>query len=327
MKKILCILLAGILLCGCAQGQPAETTRPSEETKAPTIPTYVEPEESEKPTITTYPEADNPVKNLFISMGEDDKNILRMDVYYNEDGSARVEYVGKEKKVGIFDGNVLHGIAEAFLQSGLPALHGQDAYVEGKAIASMYVEMEDGTMFAVGYSGQIPQVYRDGYEKLDQFFAGLTADLPVYVPQPLVMGEVEGTLLWQMLDILNNSSIAYLDAYTISQVPKDEHFAFTVGLSSDEGIATAVSCAPMMMTDAYSLVIVKLNGVKAEDVCADFEKNLDWQKWVCVAPDKAMLAVKDDMVLCLMAMEQGFAYTAAGIAKTGWTEVKTLERP
>ena len=82
-----------------------------------------------------------------------------------------------------------------------------------------------------------------------------------------------------------------------------------------------------MMTEAYSLVIVKLDGAKAEDVCSDFEENLDWHKWVCVAPDQAMIAVKDDMVLCLMATQQVFESTAAGITKTGWTEVKTLERP
>ena len=313
MKSLICILLAAMLMCGCAAGKTSETTLPPEETKMPTIPIYAEVE--------------NPVKFLSVSMGQDYENILRMDVFYNEDGCVHVEYVGKEKKVGTFDANVMHGITEAFLQCGLTALHRQDVYGDGEANASMYVEMEDGTMFAVGYSGQIPQAYQDGYEKLDQFFAGLTAVLPVYVPQPLVMGEVEEALLKPMLDILNNSGNAYLDAYTVSQVPKDEYFAFTVGLSSEEGIASAVSCAPMMMTDAYSLVIVKLDGAKAENVCADFEKNLDWLKWVCVAPDQAMIAVKDDMVLCLMAMEQGFEYTVTGIIKTGWTEIKTLERP
>lgn len=313
MKKLISILLAVFLLCGCTAGKPAETTLPTETTQAPTIPTYAEVE--------------NPVTFLSVSMGEDYENILRMDVFYNEDGSVHVEYVGDVKKVGTFDANVMHGITEAFLQCGLTALHGQDAYGEGEANASMYVEMEDTTMYAVGFSGKVPQAFQDGYEKLNQFFAALTENVPVYVPQPLVLGEVEEALLRPVFDILYNSGIQQLDAYTISQVVKDEYFTYTTGLSSEEGIASAVSCAPVMMTDAYSLVIVKLDGAKADAVCADFEENLDWLKWVCVAPDKAMIAVKDDMVLCLMAVEQVFEGTAAGILKTGWTEVKTLERP
>lgn len=313
MKKLISVLLAVFLLCGCAAEKPHATTQAPELTEPSAAPTFAETE--------------NPVKFFSVSMGEDYENILRLDAFYNEDGSVHVEYVGDVKKVGTFDANVMHGITEAFLQCGLTALHGQDVYGDGEANASMYVEMEDTTMYAVGFNGEVPQSFKDGYEKLDKFFADLTAELPVYVPQPLVMGEVQEDLLRPVFDILYNSGIQQLDAYTISQVEKGEFFAFTVGLSSEKGIAGAVSCAPLMMTEAYSLVIVKLDGAKAEDICADFEENLDWLKWVCVAPDQAMIAVKDDMVLCLMATQQVFEGTAAGIIKTGWTEVKTLERP
>ena len=313
MKKFISIILAVLLLCGCAATNTEESTQATVQTEAPTVP--------------NYEEVANPLTFLSLSMGEDYENILRMDAFFQEDGSVYVEYVGEVKKVGTFDANIMHGITEAFLASGLADFNGQDIYGEGEANASMYVEREDATMYAVGYSGEIPQAFRDAYAKMDQFFAELTASLPVYVPQPFVMGEVDQALLDTVLAILNSSEIEYLDAYTISEIAKDEYFAYTAGLSSQEGIAKAVSCAPMMMTSAYSLVIVKLDGAKAEDVCADFEDNLDWLKWVCVAPDKAMIAVKDDMVLCLMATEEVFAATLTGITQTGWEEVKTLERP
>ena len=319
IKKLCCILLAVILLCGCTAAKPGNQTTAPVETSAPA---------TEAATLPTYGETENPVTYFSLSMGEDYENILRMDVFYNEDGSVHLEYVSAEKKVGEFDANIMHGIAAAFAESGLAALNGQDVYGEGEANASMYVEFADSTMVAVGYSGDIPEAFIQGYEKMDAFFGALTSHLPVYVPQPMVLGEVEEALLNPVLEIMNNSDIEQLDAYTVSQIAKDDNFAYAAGLSTAEGIAGAVSCAPMMMTSAYSLVIVKLEDTAmAESVCGDFENNLDWLKWVCVAPDQAMIAVKDDMVLCLMATEQVFGDTVTGIVAAGWTAVKTLERP
>lgn len=230
MKKIICILLALVMLCGCTGDKPDnQTTSPV----------------TEEPTVPTYPETENPVTYFSVSMGQDYENILRMDVFLNEDGTIHLEYVGKEKKVGTFDANAMHGITTAFMDSGLAELSGKDAYGEGKANASMYVEFADGTIAAVGYSGEIPEAFIRGYEAMDTFFASLTAGLPVYVPQPVVMGEVDEELLAPALEILNHSGIEQLDAYTITQIAKDEYFAFTAGLTTDEGIAGAVSCAPM----------------------------------------------------------------------------------
>jgi hypothetical protein len=124
-------------------------------------------------------------------MGEDYENIRQMNVYTNEDGTAYVEYVGDEKKVANLDANVFHGITAAFNASGLPELNGQDIYDEGEANASMYVEYSDGTMVAVGFSGQIPEAYRTGFAAMDAFFLELTASLPVYIPQPVLMGEID----------------------------------------------------------------------------------------------------------------------------------------
>jgi len=315
-KKILCLLLSAVLLLS-ACGAPAA---PSETTTAPTTEVTV--------AVTTPSEVENPVTFFTLSMGENYEEIFSMTAYANEDGSAHIEYVGQEKKVGDFDAIYFHGIAAAFADSGLAALNGQDAYAEGEANGSMYVEFADGSMCTVGFSGNIPEAYAQGYAAMDTYFQQLVANLPVYVPQPMLMGEVEPALLDTMTQILNGTGIETLDGFAISQLPLDDTFGFAAGLSGTEGIVNAVSCAPMMMTTAYSLVIVTLEDAsKAEAVSGDFESNLDWRKWVCVAPSNALIAQKDNMVLCLMAGDSLYTQTLTGIEAAGWTVTKTLENP
>ena len=167
-----------------------------------------------------------------------------------------------------------------------------------------------------------------GYAAMDAYFQTLVADLPAYVPQPQVMGEVDSALLETMTQILDGTGIANLDTFSISQLPLDDTFGFAAGLSGMDGITGAVSCAPMMMTTAYSLVIVTLEDeTKAESVADDFENTMDWRKWVCVAPSHALLAQKDNMVLCLMANSDLFLQTQRGVEAAGWTVTKTLENP
>ena len=321
MKKFtafVSLLLAVLMLCACGKTPAATvpTTEPAvEETTVP-------------PTLPTFEEVENPLTFFSLSMGEDYENIRSITVFQNEDGTVHVEYVGEVKKVGDLDANIFHGITAAFQESGLKDLDGKDVYEEGEANASMYVEFKDGGIAMAGFGGTIPAEYAQGYEVMDQFFVELTAVLPVYVPQPFVMEGVDEALLAEALEILNGSGIEALDAFTVMQIPVDEYFAYTAGLTSAEGIGSAVSVAPMMMTTAYSLVIVTLeDGVKAEDICADFEKNMDWTKWVCVNPVSGMIATKGNQVLCVMSYEDLGTGTYAGIAQAGWTEVKSFTNP
>lgn len=318
MKRLLALLMAAMLLfalVGCTpEEDPAQTggTDATEDVQAGTLP--------------IYPESGNPVTFFSLSLAEDSEIICSITVSANVDGSAHVEYVGDVKKVGDLDPNVFHGITAAFAESGLAALNGQDAYSDGEANGSMYVEFADGTCVTAGFGGEIPEGYRRGYAAMDEFFAQITAALPVYVPQPMIMGNVDPMLLEAVNTILAGSGIQNVDAFTISPVARDEYFAYTLGLSSDEGIASAVSLAPMMMTTAYSLVIVTLeNAGDRQNVCVDFMQNLDWTKWVCVAPTNAMVAARDNMVLCLMAADELYNQTAAGVEAAGWTVMKVAE--
>lgn len=316
------LLLALMLLLSACGGNPEQGG-----TVPTTVPETSVPETTEA-TIPTFETVENPVSYFSLSLGEDYENVRRMDVFRNEDGSVHVEYVGDVKKVADLDANIFHGITTAFLESGLMKLDGQDVYEEGEANGSMYVEFADGGMAMVGFSGSVPEAFHEGFAAMEAFFEELMASVPVYVPQPMVVGEVEESLLNAMLEILGNSGIDTLDSFMISQVEKDDYFAFTLGLSSSEGIASGVNCAPMMMTTAFSLVIVELEaGADAEAVCRDFENTMDWRKWVCVAPSDAIIATKDNQILCIMAGGRLYEGIAAAIRQTGWTEVKNLQNP
>lgn len=317
MKRLLSLLLAAVMLLSLAActSAPAESTAPAEETVPATTP--------------TFEETDNPVTFLSVSLGENYENIRSITAYPEEDGTIHIEFISDVKKVCDMYANVIHGITAALEESGLAELNGQDVWAEGEANGSMYIELADGTCIAAGFGGEIPQAYTDGYAKLEAFFAMVTASVPEYVPQPLLMGAVDDTLYSELTAIVSASGIKDPDAYTISAVPMDEFFAYTLGLSSDEGITTAAQFVPMMMTTAYSLSIVQLDEVTTDPdaVCADFAANLDWQKWVCVAPGNALIAAKDNMVLCLMADGDLFAQTKTGIDAAGWTITETFKNP
>ena len=314
-KRILSlVLLMSLLLTACG------TTAAPETTAAPT---------TEATVATTAPVViDNPITYFSLSLSENFETTYYLSAYGYEGEDVYVEYVGEETKMGYMDPSVFEGITAAFLESGLMELNGQDVYEEGEASASMYIDFADGTSAMVGYSGNIPEAFTQGYAAMEAHFKAMVADMPEYVPQPMVMGDVEPALLDSVNEILNGSGIEALDSFSISQLPLDDTFSFAAGLTGTDGIVNAVSCAPMMMTTAYSLVIVTLEDAsKAEAVAADFESNLDWRKWVCVAPSNALLAQKDNMVLCLMAGGELFGQTQRGMEGAGWTITKTLENP
>lgn len=317
MNRLIALVLAVLMtlsLAACAPAAPVETTAPST------------PETTAPADTATYPVAENPVNFFSLTLGEDYENILSITAYPNEDGTVHVEYVGEVKKVGDLDAGIFDGITAVLAETSLAELNGQDVWGDGEANGSMYITYADETCLACGFSGEVPQTYRDGYAAMDAYFAQITASLPEYVAVPMIMGEVNETLLAELNAIVSGAGIQNADSYTISPVVKDEYFAYTLGLSTDAGIADAAQFAPMMLATAYSLSIVKLEeGTDAETVCADFAANVDWQKWVCVMPDAAMIAVKDDMVLCLVGAADLYAQTAAGIEAAGWTVTETLE--
>lgn len=326
------LLLAVVLLLGgCAAAKPGDTTAAADVTTLPA------PDQTTGPADQTTAPSDETTASLAgtgitffsvnLNMNETDNRYLL--AYPNEDGTVYVEYVGDEKKIGTnMDAAVLDQIAGAMTESGIAAWNNQNVYEDGVALGSAYVSYADDSIVSFSFTGTVPQEYVDAYEVLDACFRTITADLEVYVPTPVVMGEVDEAALAELLQILEKTGIKELDAFSISDVLKDDAFAYVMGLSSAEGIAVGTNCSAMMMTTPYSMVIATLeDGADAEAVRDDFINNLDWQKWVCVVPTDALVAQKDNMVLCLMGADRLYQQTAGAIADCGWEIFEEIDCP
>ena len=163
---------------------------------------------------------------------------------------------------------------------------------------------------------------------MEEYFEELTKDIPVYVPQPEVVGTVNSEVLAEMHRILSKSEIEAVDTLTITDIPVDENFAQAAGLSSAEGITSGTSCAPMMLSTAYSFVIVTVeDDDDTDDVCDDFAKNMEWNKWVCVSASNGLVAEKGNMALCLMGTGDFYDKTANAIKAAGWDDIEELKNP
>ena len=239
-----------------------------------------------------------------------------------------MEYVGDEKKAGRFSLSLMHRLTEQAEAAGLEALNGRFEFPEEGAVGSLYITYADGTYVTADFTGPIPQEFIDAYEALDAWFAEQTALLPVYEPRPEVLGNVKDELLAEITAILEASGMQELDLMVISDIPLDDYFVFTAGLSSKEGILNGAQCAAMMMTTPYSFVVVTLRDpADITRVREDFRQSMDWQKWVCTAPSDALIAQKGNMVLCLMGIDVMYELTKQGIEASGWTELEAFRNP
>jgi len=317
--KILSIVLAMVLLlslAACKKEVPEETK-----------PVETKPVES-KP-VETDPEVDvKPVKYFSMSLSSDPEHTTSLSAYVVDEtaSTAFVEYIGAERKMGDLEFALLDKVAEAIAKANVAALDGKSEYEDGEASASMYIEFTDGTMISADFAGVIPDDFTKAFESMEACIQEITADMPVYVPEPVVMGEVNAEALAEIQAILSGSGLPNLDTFGISDVPNDDSFGFVMGLSSAEGIVNGTSCAGMMMTTAYSLVIATVEDTaNIEKVREDFQNSVDWGKWVCVRPTDALIAQKGNMVLCLVAADDLFTGTQAGIEAAGWENITAFK--
>lgn len=73
------------------------------------------------------------------------------------------------------------------------------------------------------------------------------------------------------------------------------------GLDTENEIEYAVVSEPMMSSQAYSLVLVKVkNGINADEVAETMNKQINERKWICVTAEKIYSVASGDVVCLVM---------------------------
>ena len=119
---------------------------------------------------------------------------------------------------------------------------------------------------------------------------GSTEDMQNLVNQ-VYEGQVENlppTLTTQVIDV-NDANV--LKSYT--------------GLESSENIDAVVASEPMISSQAYSLVIVKVkDGADADAVAKTMSEQVDTRKWVCVEAEKLYATSVDNIAVLVMSSDE-----------------------
>lgn len=121
---------------------------------------------------------------------------------------------------------------------------------------------------------------------VDQIYAGVSIEMPMLMTQELDMTDVENV-------------------------------KYFTGLENVDNVEYVVASEPMMTSQAYSLMLVKVkDGVDANSIAKTMNENVDERKWICVTAEKIYSVASGDVVCLVM--------SNADTAKTVFESFKTL---
>ena len=95
------------------------------------------------------------------------------------------------------------------------------------------------------------------------------------------------SLMTQAIDMSDTDSVKYM-----------------TGLSNTENIEAVVVSEPMMSSQAYSLVLVKVkSGANADSIAKEMSENIDMRKWICVSAEVLYATSTEDLAFLVMSSE------------------------
>ena len=115
--------------------------------------------------------------------------------------------------------------------------------------------------------------------------------------------------------LVNKIYESKMPEFALMTMPVDladaEMVAWQTGVSDPSLLKEAVISESMMGSQAYSMVMVRVNdAAKAEEVAQMMLDNIDPRKWICVAADDIDAAIYSDLVLFVM-IDSSFGIPAA----------------
>ncbi len=94
-------------------------------------------------------------------------------------------------------------------------------------------------------------------------------------------------LMTQIVDVTDADAVAYI-----------------TGLADPSQVEYVVASEPMMSSQAYSFVLVKVkDGVSADEVAKTMCDNIDQRKWICVTAEKVYTTSSGDVACLIMSAE------------------------
>lgn len=100
----------------------------------------------------------------------------------------------------------------------------------------------------------------------------------------------------ESLPKLNTQIVDVSDANVVKSV---------TGLENGDKLKYLVVSEPMMSSQAYSLVLVKVkDGVDANNIAKTMSEKIDTRKWICVSAEKLYATSSNDIVCLVMASEE-----------------------
>ena len=158
-------------------------------------------------------------------------------------------------------------------------------------VAAVVLINKNGSSSSISVSSQ-----EDLTTLIDDIYAGVTVEMP--------------SLMTQAIGIEDNDAVK----------------SFT-GLESGKDLEYVAVSEPMMSSQAYSLVLVKVkSGVNADEIAELMNKNIDARKWICVTAEKVYTVSSGDIVCLVMSNEETAKNVYESFKKLAGTVGQEYER-